>query len=147
MANVLCQVRGSKRVLLFPPTDATHLEFEPGSSSSPINVFERLQDQGLANTHPHEALLHPGDVLFLPPLWLHAASPTSPVSIGVNVFFRSLSQGYAAGKDTYGNRDLAAYEKGRLDIARIIKSFEHLPTDMRSFYLQRLADEFVQKAT
>lgn len=147
MANVLCQIRGSKRMLLFPPTDASHLAFEPGSSSSSINAFERLKDGSLGNTHPHEALLQPGDVLFLPPLWLHAASPTSTVSISVNVFFRNLTTAYASGRDTYGNRDLKAYEKGRMDIAKIIKSFDGLPSDMRSFYLQRLADEFVQKAS
>lgn len=147
MANVLCQIRGSKRMLLFPPTDASQLEFEPGSSSSSINAFERLKGGTIGNTHPHEALLQPGDVLFLPPLWLHAVSPISTVSISVNVFFKNLTNAYASGKDTYGNRDLKAYEKGRMDIAKIIKSFDGLPSDMRSFYLQRLADEFVQKAS
>jgi tRNA wybutosine-synthesizing protein 4 len=144
MANVLCQVRGSKRVLLFPPSDVKHLGFEAGASSSSINVFEN-QSIIPANTHPHEVLLNPGDVLFLPPLWLHTASPTSGMSIAVNVFFRNLTSGYAAGKDVYGNRDLQAYEKGRQDIARIIKSFDSLPADIRGFYLQRLAKEF-QKA-
>jgi tRNA wybutosine-synthesizing protein 4 len=147
MANVLCQVRGSKRMLLFPPSDARYLEFEPASSSSSINAFQMLQDEQLGGVSPHEALLEPGDVLFLPPLWLHTASPTSTVSISVNVFFRNLTNAYAAGKDTYGNRDIKAYEKGRLDIAKIIKSFDGLPADMREFYLQRLADEFLQKIT
>ena len=147
MANVLCQIRGSKRMLLFPPTDATHLEFEAGSSSSSVNAFERLKQNTLGQAHPHQAVLQAGDVLFLPPLWLHTASPTSMTSIGVNVFFRNLTHGYAAGKDTYGNRDVAAYEKGRLDIVKIVKSFDNLPADVRSFYLQRLADEFMQKAT
>ncbi|KAL2069793.1 hypothetical protein VTL71DRAFT_14472 [Oculimacula yallundae] len=135
MANVLCQVQGSKRLLLFPPTDVKYLRFEPGSSSSQINVFEELHSSHLAGTHPHEALLQPGDILFLPALWLHAASPISGVSIAVNVFFRNLSAGYAAGKDVYGNRDLQAYEKGRLDIAKIIKSFDSLPKDVRALLL------------
>ncbi|CZT04273.1 probable leucine carboxyl methyltransferase 2 [Rhynchosporium graminicola] len=141
MANVYCQIKGSKRLLLFPPTDVKHLGFEPGSSSSQLNVFQELHSPRLAGTHPQEALLQPGDVLFLPSLWLHAASPTSGVSIAVNVFFRSLSAGYAAGKDVYGNRDLQAYEKGRIDIAKIVKSFENLPKDVRGFYLQRLLEE------
>jgi len=141
MANVYCQIQGSKRLLLFPPSDVKYLGFEPGSSSSQLNVFEGLNTSRLAGTHPHEALLQPGDILFLPSLWLHTASPTSGVSIAVNVFFRNLSVGYAAGKDVYGNRDLQAYEKGRQDIAKIIKSFDSLPRDVRGFYLQRLADE------
>ncbi|RAL67187.1 hypothetical protein DID88_007964 [Monilinia fructigena] len=147
MANVLCQVRGSKRLLLFPPSDVKYFDFAPGASSSGINVFESLGDLSLSQTHPHEVLLQPGDVLFLPSLWLHTASPTSGMSVAVNVFFRNLRNGYAAGKDVYGNRDLQAYEKGRQDIAKIARSFESLPTDVRGFYMQRLADEFMQKIT
>jgi tRNA wybutosine-synthesizing protein 4 len=148
MANVLCQIRGSKRLLLFPPSDIKYFDFEPGASSSHINAFERLRDPSLAATHAHEALLRPGDILFLPPFWLHTALPTSGVSIAVNVFFRNLQGScYASGKDVYGNRDLQAYEKGRQDIAKIIRSFENMPMDVRSFYLQRLVDEFTQKTT
>jgi len=146
MANILCQIRGSKRLLLFPPSDVNRLGLEPGASSSSINVFDKLHDHTLAHAHPHEALLEAGDILFLPPLWLHTASPTSGMSVAVNVFFRSFQTGYAPGKDVYGNRDLQAYEKGRQDIAKIIKSFDSLPTGARRFYLQRLVSEFQQKA-
>jgi tRNA wybutosine-synthesizing protein 4 len=146
MANVLCQIRGSKTLLLFPPSDIKHFDFEAGASSSHINVFEKLYDPSLTPTHPHEALLRPGDILFLPPLWLHTALPTSGVSIAVNTFFRNLRGScYAPGKDVYGNRDLQAYEKGRQDIAKIIRSFDNMPVDVRCFYLQRLAQEFTQK--
>lgn len=98
MANVLCQIQGSKRLFLFPPSDVNLLDFEPGASSSSINVFNKLNPIP-GQAHPHEALLEPGDVLFLPSLWLHTASPTSGLSIAVNVFFRNLQSGYAAGKD------------------------------------------------
>ncbi|KAH6713629.1 hypothetical protein BKA61DRAFT_46079 [Leptodontidium sp. MPI-SDFR-AT-0119] len=145
MANVYCQIQGSKRLLLFPPSDVKHLGFEPGFSSSQINVFEELNCPSLADTHPYEAILQPGDILFLPSLWPHTASLISGISIAVNVFFRNLSAGYATGKDVYGNRDLQAYEKGRQDIAKIVKSFDSLPRDVRGFYLQRLADELKDK--
>jgi tRNA wybutosine-synthesizing protein 4 len=146
MANVLCQIHGSKRLLLFPPSDVGQFAFEAGSSSSHQNVFDKSQEELLPRTHPHQAHLEPGEVLFIPPFWLHTASPTIGLSIAVNVFFRNLQTGYAAGKDVYGNRDLQAYEKGRQDIARIIKSFDDLPLDIREFYLTRLAHEFAQKA-
>jgi tRNA wybutosine-synthesizing protein 4 len=146
MANVLCQLRGHKRLLLFPPSDVQHFYFSPGASSSSIDVFNMLNDVELAPTHPHEAILRPGDVLFLPALWLHTASPTDGVSVAVNIFFRNLESGYAPGKDVYGNRDLQAYEKGRQDVTKVAKSFSNLPKDARKFYLLRLAEELKDMA-
>lgn len=146
MANVYAQILGSRRMMLFPPTDVSHLSFAPGASSSSLDVFSAVDTPALRNTHPHEALLHTGDVLLLPAMWLHTA--TAPVdggmSIAVNVFFRDLDGGYAQGRDVYGNRDLAAYEKGRADAARIVKAFADVPGDVRAFYLRRVADEMVQ---
>lgn len=144
MANVYCQVRGTKRFLLFPPSDVKHFDFEPGASSSNTDVFGRLGDASLAATHPFEAFLGPGDVLYIPPLWLHTASPTSKSSVAVNVFFRNMIGGYAAGKDVYANRDFQAYENGRRDIAKVVRAFENLPRDIRGFYLTRLAKELEQ---
>lgn len=109
-------------------------------------MFDNLKDLSMSLTHPHEAILLPGDILFLPSLWPHTASPTSGISIAVNVFFRDLECGYAVGKDVYGNRDLQAYEKGRQDIAKVVKTFEKLPSNAQSFYLQRLVAEFQDKS-
>ncbi|KAF2240086.1 LCM-domain-containing protein [Viridothelium virens] len=143
MANVLCQIKGKKRLMLYPPTDVGHFNLAPGASSSEINVFQAdgSTHPSLARTHPHEVMLKPGEALYIPALWLHAATPTEGLSIAVNVFFRNLEQGYAIGRDVYGNRDLAAYEKGRQEINKIFKSFSELPQDIRGFYLQRLSDE------
>lgn len=145
-ANVYCQISGSKRMILFPPSDVTSLSFAPGASSSSIDIFNSLESSALVGAHPWEANMGPGDVLFLPPLWLHTATPSSEVSIAVNVFFRNLESGYSAGRDVYGNRDLAAYEKGRQEIDRIDSAFGKVPTDAREFYMLRLADELAQKA-
>jgi len=174
MANIYCQIRGSKRLLLFPPADVTKLSFAPGASSSSIDVFEHIaQDDSahppsptsaaahLSQTHPHEAILQPGEVLFLPALWPHTAQPLSAAAPGVattsksktgvavNIFFRNLadSTSYAAGRDVYGNRDLAAYEKGRQDVARITRAFDDkgVPADMKEFYILRLAEELLSK--
>ncbi|EMC91964.1 hypothetical protein BAUCODRAFT_312084 [Baudoinia panamericana UAMH 10762] len=149
MANVLCQVRGRKRLMLYPPTDVGSLGFAPGSSSSSLDVFNIHPSlrRTLVNTHPFEAILEPGDILFIPPLWVHTAAPTQGVSVAVNIFFRNLEQNsYAAGRDVYANRDLAAYERGRKDIAKIVKAFESLPADVSGFYLERLANELMEKA-
>lgn len=149
MANVLCQVQGDKRLVLYPPSDALRLGFAPGASSSSINLFQNLSDTSPLsppNTHPHEARLKPGDILFIPPLWLHTANPTNGVSVAVNVFFRNLDKGYAAGRDVYGNRDLQAYERGRVELDKISRSFDGLPRDIAKFYIERLADELRRKA-
>ncbi|KAK2032150.1 leucine carboxyl methyltransferase [Colletotrichum zoysiae] len=147
MANVYVQVGGSKRLILFPPSDVSNLSFAPGASSSSVDVFSSLDAGSLRGVHPHEAAVGPGDILFLPPLWLHTATPTSDMSVAINVFFRNLERGYSAGRDVYGNRDLAAYEKGRQDIARVGTSFSNLPPDAREFYVRRLADELLQSIT
>ncbi|KAL9607931.1 MAG: hypothetical protein Q9167_007201 [Letrouitia subvulpina] len=148
MANVLCQIRGSKRIMMFPPEDVSLLEIDPGASSSSINVFEIdfSQDFTLKHTHPYEAILQPGEVLFIPPLWMHSVSPLENLSVSVNVFFRNLKSGYAAGRDVYGNRDIQAYENGRKEVEKILKAFEGIPADMRHFYLLRLGDELKAKA-
>ncbi|KAH7134845.1 S-adenosyl-L-methionine-dependent methyltransferase [Dactylonectria estremocensis] len=145
MANVYAQIRGSKRMVLFPPSDVSHLAFAPGASSSSLDVFSALEKYQLAASHPHEAVLDPGDVLFLPPMWFHTATPTTDMSVAVNFFFRDLHSGYSSGRDVYGNRDLAAYEKGRQDVARIAKGFDQLPLEIRQFYLVRLADELLHQ--
>ncbi|KAK5000385.1 tRNA methyltransferase ppm2 [Elasticomyces elasticus] len=148
MANVLCQIRGAKRMLLYPPSDVKYLSFPPGMSSSSLDIFAatHITHPSLVFTHPHEALLGPGDILFLPSLWLHAASPIEGLSVAVNVFFRDLEDGYAAGRDVYGNRDLQAYEKGRKDIEKITRAFEALPLTARKFYLERLGMELLENA-
>ena len=145
MANVLCQIRGSKRLRLYSPSDILHLRIGPGDSSSTTDVFDpsSVQNTSLQCAHAYDAVLEPGDVLFIPPMWAHAAAAISPVSVAVNVFYRSLSSGYAPGRDVYGNRDLQAYENGRKEVKKIADSFSKLPPQIRHFYLQRLGQELI----
>ena len=46
----------------------------------------------------------------------------------------------------FGNRDLQAYEKGRKDIEKIVRSFNGLPSQMSKFYVERLAEEMKRMA-
>ncbi|KAF7510400.1 hypothetical protein GJ744_006679 [Endocarpon pusillum] len=149
MANVLCQIQGSKRLILFPPADMVKLDFPPGSTTSNLEIFKDGDPNDIVlipGTHPHEVILRPGDVLFIPPLWAHTAAPLQKMSIAVNVFFRNLTKGYAAGKDVYGNRDLEAYENGRRDVEKIARAFDGIPPDLAHAYLLRLAHELQSKA-
>ncbi|KAH7398436.1 leucine carboxyl methyltransferase 2 [Pyrenochaeta sp. MPI-SDFR-AT-0127] len=145
LANILCQIRGTKTLYLYPPSDVKHLDFPPGGSSSNVDVLTS-KDPKLRKTHPHIATLSPGDILFIPPMWSHTATPEEGVSVAVNVFWRDLDKGYAAGKDVYGNRDLQAYENGRRDVEKIVRAFRDVPTDVATFYLERLAGEIQERA-
>jgi tRNA wybutosine-synthesizing protein 4 len=144
LANLICQVRGTRTLHLYPPSDAKHLEFPAGRSSSSINVTST--NPKLRYTHPHIASLVPGDILFIPPMWAHAAMPSDDISVAVNVFWKSLSDGHSRDTDVYGNRDLQAYETGRMDVEKILKAFEHLPADLSRSYLDRLVGELQDKA-
>ena len=148
MSNVLCQIRGEKRLFLFAPWDVDNLEYPPGSSSSRLNAWDEweVEKSKLQYAQAYEAHLRPNDVLYIPALWSHTASPTKGTSVAVNVFFKDLSEGYAKGKDVYGNRDVQAYENGRRDIERIARSFSKLPEQFGQFYLQRLANELADAA-
>lgn len=144
-----CQIRGQKKLVLYPPSDVEHLRLPPGASSSTLDIFANDnsgQIVSVPHTSPREATLVPGEILFIPPLWLHAATPVDGVSIAVNAFFRNLENGYAMGRDVYANRDLAAYEKGRKEVERIVRLFGGVPPDIACFYLARLADELRDKA-
>lgn len=149
MANVLCQIQGMKQIIIYPPSDVSLFNLAPGASSSSVNVFDPdapAKYPCLRQANPRRSVLEPGEILFIPPFWLHTAAPVEKFSISINVFFRNLLSGYAPGRDIYGNRDLQAYESGRRDIQKIYKAFDALPRQVRSFYLERLAGELQQLA-
>jgi tRNA wybutosine-synthesizing protein 4 len=145
LANLICQVRGTQMLQLYHPSDAKYLDFPPGGSRSKKDVLTAANSD-LRHPHPHIAKLSPGDILFIPPIWAHTSTPSEGVNVAVNVLWKSLGEGYTAGKDVYGDRDLQAYENGRRDVENISNAFEHLPVDISKFYLDRLVGELAEKA-
>ncbi|KAK9448703.1 S-adenosyl-L-methionine-dependent methyltransferase [Limtongia smithiae] len=137
-ANYLVQIRGSKRIRLYPPSDITRLSIPPGASSSTIaDIF----NTPVCGTHPIETVMHPGDIIFIPAMWLHATCPLQ-ASVSVNVFWKDLEPSlYAPGRDVYGNRDLKAYEDGRRLVEKIVRGFDRMPEAIRQFYIMRLSEE------
>lgn len=113
MDNLLAQVTGRKRVVLWPPSEDGHLYVE-GSSSRVGNV-ERFNDDEFPlfrRSLPSrtEAELGPGDVLYLPALWFHNVTSIG-FSVAVNVFWRSHhSDGAADVAKLYDKKVLVATE-------------------------------------
>ncbi|KIY00291.1 uncharacterized protein Z520_03976 [Fonsecaea multimorphosa CBS 102226] len=79
MANIVFQLHGTRKLLLFPPSDLSKLEFPPGASTSNLDIFcDKTPLQGHtfyapSGTSPHIAILRPGDALFIPPFWSAAS--------------------------------------------------------------------------
>ena len=152
MDNMLAQMTGRKRVVLWPPTEDEHLYVE-GSSSRVGNIdswndaeFPLYRRSVPART---ETELGPGDVLFIPALWFHNVTSVG-FSVALNVFWRSHHGRNGTGmydpKDLYGNRD-PPLATGALDhVAAAITALAELPQPFRSFYARRAARELLQVA-
>ncbi|XP_041473533.1 tRNA wybutosine-synthesizing protein 5-like [Lytechinus variegatus] len=145
MDNILIQVRGHKRVILFSPEDANHL-YLTGDKSAVMDLdnpdFDNYPSLKLAT--PYHCLLEPGDVLFIPALWFHNVVSLD-FSVAVNVFWRHLDISCYDNKDTYGNKDPVAASKALQIVQRAIKSLEGLPDEYRDFYGRRLVREIEKK--
>jgi len=137
MANILTQIVGEKEVLVFHPSLVNELDIPPGASSSSI---EDVFCSSIREKASH-AILKPGDILYIPPLWPHATKPLTP-NVGVNVFWKNFpDEVYDKGRDVYGNKDLLAYNEGRKLVDRIARGFKGISPDAREFYLKRLLVE------
>lgn len=138
MDNMLIQVVGVKKVVLFPPSDFDYM-YMNGDKSEVVDVDSPdLERYPLfANATKFECQLLPGDILFIPALWLHNVA-TETYSISVNVFWHELEKSLYNKNDIYGNNDLMPAAKC-MDIAkRIQKELNILPPTYRDFYMRRV---------
>jgi hypothetical protein len=96
-AKVVIQVRGRKRIILFPPQAAPalrpHTFFRrPGSASaSPsiatVDIHAPADDSaGVDGPVGWVAELEPGDLVYWPPFWFHDVENTDDVNVAVGVF-------------------------------------------------------------
>ncbi|CCW62136.1 unnamed protein product [Phytomonas sp. EM1] len=131
MENVLVQVVGRKRVVLFPPNQYGNL-YISGSSSPVLNIdapnlsqYPRFID---ACKNAMEVILGPGDLLYFPANWYHhittlveESSDAPPYSLSVNVFYRRFDSSDYDKKDLYGNKDLPAVVELRRKITTHVR--------------------------
>eukprot|EP00759_Apiculatamorpha_spiralis_P037339 PhF_6_TR37209/c0_g1_i1/m.54856/K18066/TYW5; tRNA wybutosine-synthesizing protein 5 len=144
MDNILCQIVGTKRVVLYPPSQYGNLYME-GSTSKVVEIdkpdYTRFPKFREAQRHAIEVMLEPGDVLFIPSMWFHNVTALDP-AISVNVFWRHLEEGAYDPKDTYGNRDLPAMVQAREKIVAAAKDIvKSVPADYRAFVLHQVLDD------
>lgn len=99
MDNLLVQVEGRKRVMLFPPDEARNLY--PALRAryphiSRANVFEgdsgRFPLLAKARQRSAEITLMPGNAIYLPPFWWHAVESLDPSS-SVNFWWQRSGAG------------------------------------------------------
>lgn len=87
--NLVVQVAGEKRWLLFPPSDAQRLGLHrlPFEDASTFTDYDPLTQGAPAGCTGCVAWLGPLDLLYVPRHWIHAVECTSPWSLSLNQWF------------------------------------------------------------
>ncbi|XP_028847099.1 tRNA wybutosine-synthesizing protein 5 [Denticeps clupeoides] len=138
MDNLLAQVTGRKRVVLYSPQDAPYL-YLSGDKSEILDVdspdLEKYAE--FVKARRYECVLEPGDLLFIPALWFHNTVALT-FGVGVNVFWCHLSADCYDKKDPYGNKDPIAAQRAMQVLERALGILEELPSNYRDFYARRM---------
>uniref|UniRef100_A0A6B2L6L0 JmjC domain-containing protein n=1 Tax=Arcella intermedia TaxID=1963864 RepID=A0A6B2L6L0_9EUKA len=93
--NFFIQINGTKRFILSPPEEHNKLYLYP--SLHPMRLQSQVDFWNVNRTKfnhfeevlAYDVLLHPGDVLYLPPYWFHRVITEEP-GIGLNIWSTSL---------------------------------------------------------
>jgi Cupin-like domain len=92
--NLLCQVRGQKRLVLFEPSETPYLYPFDVHSKTPHISHIRDIDNVNVNEFPKfskaksiECTINPGEMLFLPPFWWHHVYSIGQLNIALNFWW------------------------------------------------------------
>eukprot|EP01138_Halocafeteria_seosinensis_P007657 gb/GECG01007825.1/.p1 GENE.gb/GECG01007825.1/~~gb/GECG01007825.1/.p1 ORF type:complete len:1688 (+),score=172.13 gb/GECG01007825.1/:1-5064(+) len=146
MDNVLVQLHGKKRVILFPPSVSDCLYLK-GSSSKVLNWdfidTSQFPLAPYARKNAVEFLMREGDVLFIPSLWCHSVTSVSGTSIAVNVFWKDniLPDELRNPKDLYGNADPLPVTEAEERSKEASKLLSTLPNEYYDFYVRKVLSE------
>lgn len=101
--NIACVVSGSRRFTVFPPEQVGDLYIGPllrTPGGSPISMVDlRKPDYSKyprfrqALESAQEAVLEPGDAIFIPILWWHGVESLGPLNILVNYWWNDAASG------------------------------------------------------
>jgi hypothetical protein len=106
--NIACVVCGTRRFTLFPPEQLPNLyvgplDFAPTGAAISMARLDRPDDPRyprlkLALAAAQVAELHPGDAIYMPPLWWHNVESLQPLNALVNYWWSPVNiEGYHAG--------------------------------------------------
>ncbi|KAL3853893.1 hypothetical protein ACJMK2_013192 [Sinanodonta woodiana] len=146
MDNLLIQVNGRKRVVIFSPKEADKLYLN-GDKSEVLDI-DNLDEKKFplfSHTERYEGILNPGDILFIPALWFHNVISLD-FGVAVNVFWKHLDDNFYDSKDTYGNKDPLPATRAMQILDRALKTLDELPLEYREFYARRLVHRIQSKA-
>jgi hypothetical protein len=91
--NLLAQLHGRKRVVLFPPDELYRMYPYPAYTRSPhftqvdIERPDPRQHPRFRLDRARETVLEPGEMLYIPSCWWHQISYLTP-TVGVNFFYK-----------------------------------------------------------
>lgn len=138
MDNMLIQVIGDKKVTFFSPQDVDYM-YMKGDKSEVIDIENPNLDEYplFKHTQKYVTILRPGDVVFIPALWLHNTIAQT-FSIGINLFWKHLDDSFYEKQDLYGNKDLLNATKAFDLTKRSIKEVNSLPKEYKQFYIRRM---------
>jgi hypothetical protein len=98
--NIACVCAGHRRFTLFPPDQIANLyvgpiDFTPaGQAISLVDLddpdFDRYPRFAEALQHAQEALLEPGDAIYIPSMWWHAVKSLDGFNILINHWWRDV---------------------------------------------------------
>lgn len=145
MDNILIQIRGRKRVVLFPPNDALKM-YLSGDKSRVIDVHAPDTNvfPDFYKAERYEVTLEPGDILFIPALWFHNTEALG-FSVSVNVFWKNLAEGMYDPKDVYGNKDPVPVNRAMQGLDKALGALGSLPEDYRDFYSRMMISRIQEK--
>ncbi|XP_060085861.1 tRNA wybutosine-synthesizing protein 5-like [Ylistrum balloti] len=145
MDNLLIQIVGRKRVILYSPADVDKMYLN-GDKSEVLDIDnpDPAKFPKFLEAHRHEGILEPGDILFIPALWFHNVI-YKEYGVAVNVFWKHLGDSFYDQRDIYGNKDHVPFSRAQQILDRALKTLEELPEDYRRFYGHRLISRIERK--
>ena len=127
--NIACVVSGRRRFTVFPPEQVSNLYIGPllkTPGGTPISIvdlrepdYERFPKFREAFESAHEAVLEPGDAVYIPILWWHGVESLDTLNILVNYWW---------------NETLPANQKPILALIHSAALMAALPADEREMW-------------